>query len=273
MRMPSLHAALAALTLLAFSGCPADMADEKAELAKLTTGWEGRIQKAKAGLAELEGKVKAVQGADAAALAEEKATLDRTLANATAAVSDAEKTLITSKASIEAGLATGKSAQAQVALSTGRTTIDGAISRAESLVKAGGTALQALEKKQADAAAEAARLKAQAEAFQQAADAAVKKKGATLDVAGLAFNAEALDAAASKTALDSLAGFFKTCPQLKVDVELTAAGEAEELGSKRAEALKAALTAAGVDAKALGKVMGRNDDADKVTLTVATPCK
>jgi chromosome segregation ATPase len=262
-----------ALALLAFAGCPADMTEEKAELAKLSTDWEARLQKAQAGLKDLEGKVKALQGADDAALAEPKATLDRTLANASAAVAEAGKTLTTSKAAIEAGISSGKSAQAQVALSTGRSTIEGAIARAESLVTAGHTALKALEQRQTEAKAAAERLRAQVEAFKQAADDAVKKKGASFDVAGVAFAGEALDAAASKTALDSLTGFFKTCPQLKADLALTATGEAEGLGSKRAEALKAALLAAGVDAKALDKVTGTNDEADKLTVTVTAPCK
>jgi hypothetical protein len=75
--------------------------------------------------------------------------------------------------------------------------------------------------------------------------------------------------------MESLVGFFKTCDTLKADVLVVAGGEAADLGTKRAEALKAALTGAGVDAKVFGKVEGKveAEAAEKVTLTVAAPCK
>ncbi len=276
MQMRPTHAVLAAtFAALSLSGCPADLGDERTELAGLTTEWNAKLGKAKTGLSELQGKVTALAGADAAVVAEEKATLDRTVTNAANAVAEAEKTMTTSLAAIEAGLATGKSAQAQVALSSGRSTIEGALSRAQSLVAAGGTALQAVEKRMADQKDAVAKAQAAAEALKKAADEAVKKKGASFAVPGLEFTAEALDAEKSKAALDGLVAFFKSCGDLKADLAVVAAGDAADLGTKRAEALKAALVAAGVDARALGQVSGsvEAEGAQTVTVTVAKPCK
>lgn len=262
----------AALVAVALSGCPEALTEERAEFTNLQAEWTKRLDKSKAGLAELQGKVKAAAAMEAG---EEKATLDRTLANAEKALADAEKAVAAAKADIQQGLDTGKSAQAQVALSTARTAADGALARVQSLVSAGGTALEAMEKKGTELKAAAEAAKAQAEAFLKASGEAVKKKGASFDVAGVVFAGDAVDAAKSKTAMESLVGFFKSCDALKADVLVQAAGEAADLGAKRAEALKAALTGAGVDAKVFGKVEGKVEAGaeEKVSLTIAAPCK
>lgn len=272
MQMRLSQPVVAALVAVALTGCPEALTEERAEFTNLQAEWTKRLEKSKAGLTELQAKVKAAGAMEAG---EEKATLERTLANAEKALADAEKALATAKTDIQTGLDSGKSAPAQVALSTARTAADGALARAQSLVTAGVTALEALEKKGAELKAAAEAAKAQAEAFLKASAEAVKKKGASFDVAGVVFAGEALDGAKSKTAMESLVGFFKTCDGLKADVLVQAAGEAADLGAKRAEALKAALTGAGVDAKGFGKVEGKVEAGaeEKVSVTVAAPCK
>lgn len=273
MQMRLSQPVVAALVAVALTGCPEALTEERAEFTTLQADWAKRLERSKTGLTELQGKVKALPAGDGAA--EEKATLDRTVGNAEKAVTDAEAAVAKAKTDIQAGLDTGKGAQAAVALSMARTAADGALSRAQSLVTAGSTALEAYTKKGAELQAAAAAAKAQAEAFAAAAGEAVKKKGASFDVAGVVFAAEAVDAAKSKTAMESLVGFFKTCDAMKADLLVVAGGEAADLGTKRAEALKAALTGAGVDAKVFGKVEGKveAEAAEKVTLTISAPCK
>jgi hypothetical protein len=273
MQMRFSQPVVAALVAVALSGCPEALTEERAEFTTLQAEWTKRIERSKTGLTELQGKVKALPPGDGAA--EEKATLDRTVGNAEKAVTDAEAAVAKAKTDIQAGLDTGKGAQAAVALSTARTAADGALARAQSLVTAGNTALEAYVKKGAELKAAAEAAKAQAAAFATAAGEAVKKKGASFEVAGVVFAADAVDAVKSKTAMESLVGFFKTCDALKADVMVVAGGEAADLGTKRAEALKTALTGAGVDAKVFGKVEGKveAEAAEKVTLTIAAPCK
>ena len=67
----------------------------------------------------------------------------------------------------------------------------------------------------------------------------------------------------------------QACADLKVDLSVVALGESTDLGSKRAEAIKAHLTANGVNAAVLSKVSGRvvKEGDENVTLAVTAPCK
>jgi hypothetical protein len=103
----------------------------------------------------------------------------------------------------------------------------------------------------------------------------VKKKGAAVMIDDLVFKGDALDVEGSKVALSSLVATLKSCADLKVELTVVALGEAADLGTRRAEALKAHLTTNGVNAAVLAKVVGSvvKEGEEKVSLAVTTPCK
>ena len=118
----------------------------------------------------------------------------------------------------------------------------------------------------ANAAADAARARTAAWVNE------MKKKGArTID---LTFSADALDLEKSKDQLGDLLAALTSCAELKTEVAVVARGEAD-LGTRRAEALKAYLLANGVSAttiaKTTGSVVAKGDE--KVTVAVTAPCK
>lgn len=263
---------LFAVTALVLTACPEDMTDEKTTWATTTAGWTARMEKMKKGHEELAGKVKAfVVPESEAELAAEKAALDKSVETGSTAITAAEHEMSTAKTTMDGLFEAGKKVRVEVALGTTKSTVDGTLSRAESLISAANSGLETLEKKVAAAKATGDAMKARTDAF----TAEVKKKGATVTLDDVSFAGEAIDLEKSKVPLASLAAALKTCGELKVDLTVMARGEAADLGTKRADALKSYLTGAGVNAAALGKITGTvaAEGDETVAVLVATPCK
>ena len=139
------------------------------------------------------------------------------------------------------------------------------------MVSSANSALDMLTKKAASA-------KAAGEAAKSRTDAwlgEMKKKGAMVSIDDLVFAGDAIDVEKSKVALTSLVATLKSCPDLRVELNTVARGEAADLGTKRAEALKAHLTANGVAAATVAKAAGTvvAEGEEKVSVAVTTPCK
>ena len=269
MQTRSLLFAVTALTLVA---CQDDMTTEKATWETTTKGWAARIEKMKKGHAELAAKVKAFTVPETEpALVEDKAALDKAVATGTTAITNAEHEITTATSTIEGLIAGGKKVRVEVALGNTKSTVDGSLARAESMVSSANSALETLVQKVATAKATGEAVKSRTDAWLTE----VKKKGGALMIEDLVFNGEAIDAVKSKVAMDSLIATLKSCPDLKVELAVVARGEAAELGTKRAEAIKTQLTTHGVDAATLAKVAGSvvAEGDEKVSLAVTTPCK
>lgn len=263
---------LLAVTALALTGCPEDLSTEKATWDTTTKGWADRLDKMKKGHDELAGKVKAFTVPETeVALVAEKADLAKAVETGTTAITAAEHEMQTAKTTIEKLISNGKKVQLEVALGTTKSTVDGTLARAESLVSSANSALETLTKKVGAAKATGDAAKSRTDAWLNE----VKKKGSTIIVDDLVFAGEGLDAEKSKVALTSLVATLKSCPDLKVELTIVALGEAADLGSKRAEGLKTWLTTNGVDAGVLAKVSGSvvKEGEEKVSVAVNTPCK
>jgi hypothetical protein len=263
---------LFAVTVLALTACQEDMSTEKATWDTTTKGWAARLEKMKKGHDELAAKVKAfVVPETETALLEEKATLDKSIATGSTAITNAEHEIQTATTTMDAAFAAGKRVRVEVALGNTKTTVDGALARAESLVSSANSNLDTLIKKIAAEKASGEAVKSRTDAWL----AEVKKKGTSLTVDDVVFNGETLDPVKSKIALQSLVATFKSCPDLRAELAVVARSDVAELGTKRAEALKTQLTASGVDAAVLTKVAGSvvAEGDEKVSLAVTTPCK
>lgn len=268
MQTRTLLFAVTALTLVA---CQDDMTEEKATWDTATKTWTGRLEKMKTGHDELAVKVKAFAAPESEpALLADKAALDKSLESGTTAITNAEHELATAKSTMDGLFAAGKKVPVEVALGNVKSTVDGAFARAESMVSSANSALDMLTKKVAAAKASGDAAKSRTDAWLGE----VKKKGALVSIDDVVFAADAVDAERSKVALTSLAATLKSCPDLRVELNTVARGEGD-LGTKRAEALKAYLVANGVAAATLAKVAGTvvTEGDEKVTVAVTTPCK
>ncbi len=262
---------LFAVTFFTLAGC-ADLSEEKAAWEASNKDWAAKLEKIKKGHGELATKVKAFAvPAGEAALETEKATLDKSIETGTAALAEAEHHLAEAKTEIDALIAKGKKVPLEVALSGQKAEVDGAIAKAQSLVSASSQGLDMLSAKVAAAKGAGEAAKSRAEAWMSEA----KKKGGLLAIDDIVFNVDAVDLEKSKVSLASLLTTLKSCADLKVELSVTALGEAADLGSKRAEALKAYLTANGVNAAVLAKVAGSvlKEGEEKVAVAITTPCK
>ena len=269
MQTRTLLFAVTALTLVA---CQDDMTEEKASWDTTTRAWATRSEKMKKAQDELAAKVKAFTvPANEPALVADKADLDKAVVSGTTAITNAEHEMATAKTTMDGLFAAGKKVRVEVALGNTKTTVDGALSHAESKVSSANSALETLVKKVAAAKASGEATKSRTDAWL----AEVKKKGAMLSIDDLVFLGEAVDLEHSKVALTSLITTLKSCPDLRVELSTIARGEAADLGTKRAEALKTHLTANGVSAATLAKVAGTvvAQGDEKVSVNVTTPCK
>ena len=261
----------AVTTLFALAACQEDLTAEKAEWETATKGWAGRLEKVKKGQEELSAKVKAFTVPESEpTLVEEKAALDKSVATANTAITNAEHELSTANTTMDGLFKAGKKVKVEVAMGNTKSAVDGPLMRAESLVSAANSGLDALEKKVAASKASGEAVKSRTDAWLVE----VKKKGASVNVEDIVFAGEAVDAEKSKIALQSLVATFKSCPDLRAELNVVARGEGE-LGAKRAEAIKSQLTTHGIDAAVLTKLAGTvtPDGEEKVSLAVTTPCK
>lgn len=262
---------LFAVTAFALAACQEDLTTEKTAWETNTKGWAARLDKVKKGHEELAGKVKAFTVPEnEPALVEEKAALDKSVATANTAITNAEHELSTANSTMEGLFKAGKKVRVEVAMGNTKSAVEGPLARAESLVSAANSGLDTLTKKVAAAKASGEAVKSRTDAWLVE----VKKKGGSVNVEDLVFAGEALDAEKSKIALQSLVATFKSCPDLRAELNVVARGEGE-LGAKRAEAIKSQLTTHGIDAAVLTKLAGTvtPDGEEKVSLAVTTPCK
>lgn len=268
-----MRSVLFSVVLLSFVACQEDLTTEKTKWESIQKEWSAKVEKTKKVQAELDTKLKAFTlPEDQPELAADKANLDKSDAAITAALADAEKAIGGAKANIDGLIAKGKRLPVEVALgSSTKTSVDGVLARADSLASAGISSLEQLERKVATAKAEAEAAKSRTAAWAGE----VKKKGGMVSVDDLVFTADALTVEKSRVPLTSLVATLKTCPELRVEVLVTANSDSAELSTKRADALKAYLTGKGVDAAVFAKSAGKSEkDADeKVAVTVTTPCK
>ncbi|MGV3624834.1 MAG: hypothetical protein ACO1OB_28700 [Archangium sp.] len=258
---------LCAVTLFAFVGCQDDLTAEKQTWESNKAAWATKVDKLKKDQEALNAKLKTLVTAEGDA---DKAALDGTVNTANAALADAEKGLEAAKAQMEKAIADGKKVPVQVALGTTKTAVDGVLGKAESLLVAANGAIDTLNKKVADAKDAAAKAKARADAWV----AEVKSKGGSLNPE-VKFKEAELDVAASKAELDGLVASLKACAELKTELTVAAVGGAADLAQKRADSLKAYLSANGVEAAVIGKTVAQTvkEGEDKVTVAVTTPCK
>lgn len=260
------------VTALALAACQEDLTAEKAAWQTTTTTWAARMEKVKKGHELLAARLKVFAVPETeAAIVEEKASIDQALATGATAITHAQHEIDTAKSAIEGLIARGKRLQVEVALGNTKSTVDGSIARAESLVSSANSGLDTLTKKIASAKLANDAAKARTDAWLVE----VKKKGGALQVDDLVFNGEVLDAEKSKASLEGLAATLKSCAELKVELSVVARGEAADLGNKRAEALKTNLTANGVSGATLAKVGGTvvADGEETVAFAVTAPCK
>ncbi len=263
---------LFAVTLLSFAACQDDLTAEKQTWEAATQGWAAKVDKLKKDQEALNAKMKTlVVNETDAALAADKAALDKSIETSTTVLSDAEKAFATAKTSMGALISAGKKVPVQAALGTTKATVDGVLAQADSLLVAANGAVDSLNAKVAAAKTAADEAKGRAEAWATE----VKQKGGQLAAEGVRFNAEALDVEKSKDTLNNLVTALKACAELKTELSVTAIGEAEDLASKRADALKAYFAANGVNAAVLAKVVGQTfkEGNESVSVVVTTPCK
>ena len=138
------------LFFCALAGCQDDLSTEKALWEASTQGWTAKLEDIKKGHEQLSVKVKASAAAHGeAALQAEQAALDKLLETGRQAIADAEKTVATTKATMDGLMAQGSKVPVEVALGTSKTTVDGVLARAGSLVSAASSALETLTKAEA----------------------------------------------------------------------------------------------------------------------------
>ncbi len=264
---------LFAVTALVLVACQDDMTTEKATWDTTTRGWAARVEKMKKGHEELAARVKAFTVPQTeAALVADKAALDKSVETGTTAITNAEHEMASAKTTMDGLFAQGKKVRVEVALGNTKSTVDGTLARAESLVSSANSALDTLTKRVATAKASGDALKSRTDALLVE----LKKKGSSVMADDVVFNGDAVDADRSRVELGSLVTALKSCPDLKVELAVASLGEgAAELGPRRAEALKTWLTTNGVPATTLAKVSGgaSTDGDEKVSFLVATPCK
>lgn len=261
-----------AVTALSFFSCQEDMTEQKASWETTTKGWTTRFEKVKKGHDELAAKVKDFTVPEnEPALVADKTALDESVKSGTTAITAAEHELASAKTTMDSLFAAGKKVPVEVAMGNVKSTVDGPLARAESMVSSANSALDTLIKKVGTAKASGEAAKSRTDAWL----AEVKKKGAMLSIDDLVFAGDVLDVEHSKVALTSLIATLKSCPDLRVELNAVARGEAADLGTKRAEALKAHLTGNGVAAATLAKVAGTvvAEGDEKVSVAVTTPCK
>ncbi len=262
---------LFAVTLLALAGCADEMKEEKATWEGTTKEWNLKLQKLKQSQSELSAKVKSMSADADATIAAEKSAVDAAAKASSHAVEEVEAAIGNATTTMDALIAKGKKMPVELALRSTKNAVDGVLSQADSLINAANGALDGLGKKAqgAKSAAEAARSRTAAWAGE------IKKKGGMLSIDDLEFEDAALQVDRSKVALQSLVTTLKSCAELKVDLTVTAVGEAAELAEKRAEALKAYLKDNGVDLAVIAKTAGTvvAEGQDTVGVAVTTPCK
>jgi hypothetical protein len=261
-----------ALTCLAVTGCQDDITTEKATWEAAKKDWSARLANIKKGHADLAVKVKAFAVPEGeAVLAAEKSAVDLSVETGTKSIAAVEKEVEAATTTIEGLIAKGKKLTLEVALGPAKSTVDGALAKAESLVNSANEALDMLSKKADAAQARAQAAKARADEWA----AEMKKKGGQLAVPDVSFTEAAVDAEKSKVALSGLVAALKSCAELKVELTVTALGEVADLGSKRAEAVRAYLAANGVSASVVAKAVGSvvKEGEEKVAVAVTTPCK
>jgi outer membrane protein OmpA-like peptidoglycan-associated protein len=259
-------------SVVVLSACAEDLTTEKATWEATQKEWAAKVEKTKKSQAELDAKLKAfVVPEGETALVAAKADVEKSVAGMGTALVDAEKAMGAAKANIDGLIAKGKKVQLEVALGTTKSSVDGVLSRADSLVNAGASGLEQLERKLATAKAEGDAAKSRTEAWAGE----VKKKGGMMSIDDIVFAADALTVEKSRVALTSLVATLKACAELRVEVTVTANSDAAELSTKRAEALKAYLVGKTVDAAVFATVTGKSekDAEEKVAVTVTTPCK
>ena len=273
MQTRSLPLAVSLLAAVAvFAACQEDLTAEKTQWDGIQKEWAAKVEKTKKAQLDLTEKLKGFEvPADETELAAEKASLEKALEGSAAAMTEAEKSMATAKANIDGLIAKGKKISVEVALGNTKTSVDGVLSRAESLVNAGNASLEQLGRKVTTAAAEREAAKSRTAAWAGE----VKKKGGVMMIDDLIFVGETLLVEKSRVPLTSLVATFKTCPELRVELVLVAATDSAEVSTKRVEALKTYLTSKAVDAAVLAKATGSSvkEGDEKVTVTVTTPCK
>lgn len=273
MQTRSLPFAVSLLAAVAvFSACQEDMTAEKTKWESIQKDWAAKVEKSKKSQTELTEKLKAyVVPPEETELAAEKAALDKALEASAVGIADAEKAIAAAKANIDGLIAKGKKISVEVALGNTKTSVDGVLSRAESLVNAGLSSLENLGRKVTTAGAEREAAKSRTAAWAGE----VKKKGGVMVIDDLVFTADSLLVEKSRVALTSLIATLKSCPELRVEVVLTAASESPEFSTKRVENLKTYLTGKTVDAAVFAKTTGSSvkEGDEKVSVTVTTPCK
>lgn len=268
--LPFAVSLLAAVAVL--SACQEDLTTEKTKWDTIQKDWAAKLEKSKKSQTELSEKLKAyVVPAEETELSAEKAALDKALEASAGAIADAEKAITTAKTNIDALIAKGKKIPVEVALGNTKSSVDGVLSRAESLVNAGHASLDTLGRKVTTAGAEREAAKSRTAAWAGE----VKKKGGVMVIDDLVFVADSLLVEKSRVALTSLIATLKTCAELRVELVLTAASESPEFSTKRVENLKTYLTGKTVDAAVFAKATGSSvkEGDEKVTVTVTTPCK
>jgi hypothetical protein len=260
------------IALAVCTGCADDLTDEKAKWDSIQKEWATKLEKTKKGHADLVEKLKTFNvPADEAELVAEKTSIEKSLEAGSTAIADGEKAVGAAKTKVDGLIARGKKVPVEVALGNEKTAVDGVISRAESLVNAGNASLEQLGRKTATVAAEGEAARSRTAAW----SGEVKKKGGLMSIDDLVFVGEGLMVEKSRVALSSLVATLKSCPELRVDATLVASSDSAEVGTKRADALKAYLTGKGVDGAVFAKLTGSavKDGDEKVTVTVTTPCK
>lgn len=258
------------VTLFLLAGCQDDLKEQKAAWDTTTRGWAAHVEKLKQDQAALTEKVKSLASSEQdAAVATERQAVDNAVKAVAAGIAEAETVIAKGKTTIDDLIARGKKLPLEIALNPTRNAVDGVLTRADSLINSASGAIDTFNRKAqaAKVAAEAARSRVQAWSGE------LKKKGGMISVDDLEFDQAQLAVDKSRIALDSLVATLKSCPELRTD--LSAGAPTAELGSARAEALKAWLTTNGVDPAVIAKTSGAaaTDGDEKVTVTITTPCK
>ncbi len=276
----TLRSILFASTLALVAGCKDDVTKEKAAWDTTSKDFANQFDVAKKALDGLLAKAKALQvPADLNGGAAQKAAVDGAVKAAEGGVKAVEAALSTGKSAVDAAFAAGKRDAVVAAMDAAKTAISPALVKATEALGAATRQLGDLDKALTDAKAAADKAQAEAAAVTAMINETAHKKGATVELAAIAFKGTEVDAEAapSKAELEKLAVFFKAC-ELKADLKATvvsAAKDAKAVSTKRGEAVKAWLVANGVDAKRIGKIDAHvaKDGAEKVTMTVETACK
>lgn len=261
---------------LGLAGCMEDIAQEKQAWGTMTKEWDGKVE---ALTKSHDGMMVKAKGLTVAATDEAgtkaKSQLDAALTTEGSTVAEMKKAVADAKTAVETAITAGKKEPLKTAMAAAQTNVTATLTKATEMMTANGKMLEDLGKQLAEGKVTDEKTKAEMEQMM----ALLKKKGSTIDLKGIAFKANAaeLDAekAESKAELQKMVAMFKSCSELKANLALTTVGEAKELGEKRAEALKAYLTGAGVAGTALGAATSKTQKKgeEKLTFTVETPCK